>query len=793
MESISTLYANTLTSHIQLFSNVISDVEQVYSLNNSNEFLKTAEIEIITRFYKSHFPYIMLRHHHAFNFLAMTAILIAKGDLNEEELTCYIETISHHRANIDSLQKAYEEFEKFSNRFHEPYTKLLSSAKQNESELMQWLSNKTVASVNPPKAINPDNVTGFARLVLVTVFKPDLIYWAILEYTRQYTFPEINWEERQSLLIADIQTPDPKIPILIICGKNMDPLPYINMIFSKVDTNDGKAPLITIKSADQLCTKEFQERYEEIKSTNHTLIVCSIHLVPSSIRYLIDIYADITEKKTADKSDIHPNFKLILFTELSAQLPIIITKNSKKYGYQYKESLKDKIRECFEYTKNEELTPKQKKLVFALSMMHGMLIHRVKYSFVTWSSAYKYTKNMFECGSTFLLEHYNIDSPNLEQILTSFCDASYGGIIKDTSDLNTLYSICRNYLNEKIFGSKYSFSSSEVYIIPEDPSLNTVSQQIALMPELEYGDLYNEGEFESIHFEKLHSDKIRSTISRIIEEPLVNEIELKQILGDIVTSLPPLINQDGYCETIKDATIHPGNNPIAMQFLIEAYKMNTLIQTIIDDIVVLTQHIEYHEFIRNELKVPILNCEVPRLWRTLSFPSSPSIINWLKALVFKADYIRKFLREGSALSYNLGGMINPFSFISAIRLHHMKSKKPFMCLIAELTNFLSSDDIIQSDDTFYVNGLLMIRGRISEGVLEDSLSGVEIANLPLVALKFANEEAKVEGMYECPVFVTQYREFTDDPSNYLMRVRCPTFALNDYWAVKGVAMLCSHR
>jgi hypothetical protein len=502
------------------------------------------------------------------------------------------------------------------------------------------------------------------------------------------------------------------------------------------------------------------------------------------------IYSDISEVKHPDKSDINLNFKLVVFTELSAQLPINFTKNSKKYGFEYKKTLKEKMKECFEYTKEEDLNSNQKKLVFALAMMHGMLINRVKYSFITWSSTYKYTKHMFECGSSFLLENYDIENPNLEQILIPFCDSSYGGIIKDASDLTTLYSISRNYLNEKIFGNKYAFSSSEVYVIPENPSIDSMSQQISLMPELEYGDLYNEGEFESVHFEKLHSDKIRSTFIKLIEVEITHEIDLMKILGDIANSLPPLIKESEYCETIKEQLLHLGDYPIALHFSIEIFKINTLIQTLSNEIVTLSKHIESQELIRDDIRIPLLNSEVPKLWRALSFPSSLSITHWLKSLNEKAQYLRQYLHEGASKTYYLGGMINPFSFMSAVRLYQMKKKQSYMFLAPELTSYESAEDIPKAEDIFYISGLLMIRGRTNEGVLDDPLPGQESAKLPLVALKFLNEETRIEGMYECPVFLTQYRENTGDVSNFLMTVRCPTFAFSDYWAVKGVAILC---
>jgi len=718
-----------------------------------------------------------------FRFFFQAAISIVLNEVSEDELKFFL-SLWGNTENTKPLAL----LENASKHFKGQYITLLQRAKDNIDQIEKWIAVKGINSIEPPSQII-EGINAFAKLILVSIYKPNLLYWAVNMFGSTCNYKENTKEETDSLLLANLKQADCKSPIIFICGKGMDPSNQFNAAYVLRDAKEKEnAPFF--KSAETIGAKDFLEKFEELRVNNQALVIQSIQLNPFSESILADLYSEVAEKKN-DKVAANENFKMVLATELNGNIPRNMVIQSKKYAYEIKKPLKDKIKECFTYVNEDTLNSKQKKLAFALAIMHGMLINRVKYSFVTWSAGYRYSKTMFECAYAFLIEAYNTDTLNFEQILKFFCDASYGGVIKDQSDLSALYSICKNYLNEKIFGNKYAFSTSELYTIPENTSIDSMSQHISQMPGLEYGDLNNEGEFESAHFQQLHSNKIKSLFSLTFKSSAPIQSGVKDTITLIRNNLPLIITEADYCEQIKNEAIKSDIPPITLHFLIEARRANKILECISNDLQILNERTESGD---STSQSEIARLIVPKKWRDISFPSSEDLIKWVQSFKEKVEYIRKYLKDGVPKSYWLGGMINPFSFISAIRLFYASKKINAPYLEVQLTTFNSIDDLVEPiENAFYLSGLIMIRGRMSEGFLEDPLPGKEEAMLPLIMIQpRVDEPSSIEGTYECPIFISQHREGTSDPLNYLMNVKCLAFAFADYWAIKGVAILCTN-
>jgi len=88
----------------------------------------------------------------------------------------------------------------------------------------------------------------------------------------------------------------------------------------------------------------------------------------------------------------------------------------------------------------------------------------------------------------------------------------------------------------------------------------------------------------------------------------------------------------------------------------------------------------------------------------------------------------------------------------------------------------------------------MIRGSLNDGYLEDQIKGTEYFDFPIVLLSnvVQSDESNQDSYYECPIFISQERERTNDQDNFLMAIRVPSIAQTDYWFLKGVALICNY-
>jgi len=191
--------------------------------------------------------------------------------------------------------------------------------------------------------------------------------------------------------------------------------------------------------------------------------------------------------------------------------------------------------------------------------------------------------------------------------------------------------------------------------------------------------------------------------------------------------------------------------------------------------------------------------QVPEIWARVAYPSLKPLFSWFNDLIQRTEFMRNWLMKGQPIAFWLPGFFFPQGFMTGVlQTFARKHKVPIDKLSFGYKVIEKQHDEIKtsSNDGVYVYGLYIEGARwSSEGKgLADQLAGEMHAPLPVIHFIPVEDYKQPEGTYACPVYKTAVRagvlSTTGQSTNFVVCIDLPTKRTQDYWTLKGAAILC---
>jgi len=180
----------------------------------------------------------------------------------------------------------------------------------------------------------------------------------------------------------------------------------------------------------------------------------------------------------AERTDIHPDFRLFLTSMPAPYFPVSTLQNSVKMTTEPPRGLKANLKRTFADKSQEDLDGCKKpeiwkKLVFGLSFFHAIVQERRKFGPLGWNTAYEFNDSDLETSITmlkiFLDEQDDIPWDALVFVTGHI---NYGGRVTDDNDRRCLLTTLLKYYCIENLEDGYTYSDSGIYYAPSSGNID---------------------------------------------------------------------------------------------------------------------------------------------------------------------------------------------------------------------------------------------------------------------------------------------------------------------------------
>ena len=184
---------------------------------------------------------------------------------------------------------------------------------------------------------------------------------------------------------------------------------------------------------------------------------------------------------------------------------------------------------------------------------------------------------------------------------------------------------------------------------------------------------------------------------------------------------------------------------------------------------------------------------VPATWSKKGWPSLRALASWSANFMDRLNQLEEWSANPAEIPKVtwIGGMINPMSFLTAIcQVTAQKANIPLDTLVTftEVTKKMAVEELDgTSRDGAYIVGMQMQGARWDQASLqiEKSLPKEMFSVMPIMNVKaVSKEKADVQGIYMCPVYITEQRGPT-----YVFQAQLKTKSPPARWVLAGVALI----
>ncbi|OMJ83653.1 hypothetical protein SteCoe_15380 [Stentor coeruleus] len=640
----------------------------------------------------------------------------------------------------------------------------------------------------------------FSRILLIKVFRPEKVMYTIDEYAKKILgsyfaqAPISNIEEL-------FDESDKKTPIVFILSQGTDPVENI----MKITKERGMGDKFLTISLGQGQGNKAQDAFEKSKSGGFWLLLQNCHLSKSwlpTLETLIDNLQDDTGG--------HRDFRVILTSMPSSYFPVSILQNSLKITTEAPSGLKSNLMRVYSEVASggfgDMARPEVwKKMVFAVSFFHALVMERRKYGPLGFNIRYEFNESDFYTSIKLmkLLVEENEDIP-WEGIQYIIGNINYGGRVTDNNDRVCLMATFNKCCNSDMLEENYNYTENEVYKIP---NTQDYLEYIGNLPNNDPPEIFGLNINAQITLETQTSESIIQCLIQTQPKAISSEASnsdktIHAMCKSISISLPETMD---FKAAHSDLLVQDQNGliPSLSTFLFqEIEKFNKLLETMRKTLKELRNAIKGKNIMTDDL-FSMYNCllcsTVPDIWAKVAYPSLKPLASWITDLAARVKFIFDWLKYGNQNCFWLSGFFFPQSFLTAVlQTHSRKYSLPIDCLVFtfEVTPFMFSEFKKTVNDGVFIYGLYLEGARwdSEEMILIDAQEKEIYFTMPVIQFLPTHNYVAKEGDYLCPVYKTGKRagilSSTGLSTNFVVYVDLPSEEIPDKWTLLGTALLC---
>lgn len=526
----------------------------------------------------------------------------------------------------------------------------------------------------PQKSLLPGRwgqVNPIQKLIILKTLRPDKLIQAIrneIEITLGKQFVEFETFTIDNIYKDSKST----TPIVFILSPGTDPLTDIE----KLSRKQGIQVACTSLSLGQGQEKAANDAVTNAKQKGEWVVLQNCHLAPSFLSTIEKTMADPVEGE---------KYRLWLTSLPSNKFPVSILQNGVKVTTEPPRGIKASMNKAFTSYDNKYLEDLKdtrnlgawKKLVFALSFFHAVILERRKFGSLGWNIPYQFSdKDMSISMSqiqTFLENYQEVEWKALHYLIA---EANYGGRVTDPQDRRLIMVILKTYFTEDILTNTYKFSESGTYYAPNNGSQEVFSQYIKELPTDDDPEVFgmhtnanitsginetNELLFKVLELQPQISDGGASSTDNLIKQKCI----------EIVDSLPKAFDIESAAKKFE-IKYEESMNTVLQQELI---RFNKLRSTIVTTLRQLEKAIEGTIIMSPELEEvynKVYIYQVPTAWHKVSYPSLKPLTSWVDDFLKRLAFIQNWIDKGQPTSFWISGLFSTQAFLTGINQNYAR-------------------------------------------------------------------------------------------------------------------------
>eukprot|EP00668_Euglena_longa_P016545 GGOE01020817.1.p1 GENE.GGOE01020817.1~~GGOE01020817.1.p1 ORF type:complete len:1249 (-),score=501.70 GGOE01020817.1:103-3465(-) len=675
----------------------------------------------------------------------------------------------------------------------------------------------TVAEALFPKSAGSTwlRLTPFQRILLIKCCRPPHVVFSITDFVKHSLGPRFidppPFDLYGSTADANSQT-----PIIFILSPGADPFALL-LKFAEEKQFGERLHIVSLGQGQGDNAKRL---IDHGKRTGDWVLLQNCHLSKSFMPELEKQISSFSSNLT----HINPTFRLWLTSMPSDFFPIPVLQNSIKLTNENPTGLRANMIRCYKeikdvnvFTQGEQFPECSKenayhKLLYGLCFFHSIIQERKKFGPLGWNTKYEFNDTDLNVGmqwlQMFLQENAEIPWEALRYVIGQIV---YGGRVTDPWDRRTLLSILHNFLRRDLLEDGYSLSPSGTYSMPCILDIEGYRDYTATrLPHHDGPEIFGMHENANIAFQLQDCEALLGTVvsiqpraTKADDGGLSPEETVALKAAELLESCPAVMAMEEAGPTTF--RVMPNGLPYSISTVLghELLKFNILLKQMRDTLQEFQKALKGLTVMSEQLEgmfTAFLNNQVPALWEGKAYPSLKPLGSWMKDLIQRVEFIRKWLRKGEPPVFWMSGMFYPHGFMTGTLQAFARQFRTSVDVLGFAFEILDAhaEDVKNSPPAgVYISGLFMdsCRWNTERRVIEDSAGGEQFTPLPVIHFLPEQYHKKPDGFYSAPLYKTIERRGNisslGQSTNFILAVELPSDKPEDYWVQKGAALVCA--
>lgn len=657
-----------------------------------------------------------------------------------------------------------------------------------------------------------ERLTMFQRLCLLRCLRPDKVVPAVTNFISA-TIGHQFTEPPAFDLDAAFKDAGPITPIVFVLSPGSDPMSNIKLLAEKrnreirsLSLGQGQGPI-----ASSLVQQALMK--------GHWAVLQNCHLFPSWMPQLEEMVLLMSVESA------HDHFRLWLTSYPSNDFPVTILQNSVKLTNEPPKGLRANLKRSYntdpissqKFFESSKHPYHFKKLVFALCFFHAVVQERREFGPLGWNIPYEFTDSDLVIsirqlhGSLEVIDSDENELVPFKMLLYVIGQCNYGGRVTDDKDRRCLMTILSSYLRDEVLGNNFKLSTSNLYQIPNDGSLDEYVAYIRSLPLSTHPEVFGLHANASITRERKETNSLFHSMG--ILQPTTGsnagedsaESGIESMCLRILQQLPEDIDVRAAIKRYP-VSYQQSMNTVLCQELGRFKKLLDVIRTSLRDITLAVKGLLVMNSVLLSVYESLNRGRLPGLWAKHSYPSLKSVSGYIDDFAQRVDFFTDWYENGMPLDFWLPGFFFTQGFLTGVLQNYARK---YTIPIDSLKFSFSIADRVQNPSEGPEDGVVTY-GLFLDGAAWDSSTNV-LADpqpkqltcvAPCIQVTPVSKDTSQSNsadtsqevtVYSCPLYKTSERRgilsTTGHSTNFVMMVDLPSLQDESFWVLRGCCLL----
>lgn len=361
-----------------------------------------------------------------------------------------------------------------------------------------------------------ENLNPIYKLLIIKALRPEKLMQSFSSYVVDQLgsfYDEIPLTSMDEVYEGS----DERTPIIYILSPGADPT---QILFKLARDNEKKLEVISLGQGQG---RRAEVMIERAQKEGTWVLLQNCHLARSwmsSLELLIEKLVDASNFEL----NLRTSFRLFLTSMPASYFPVSVLQNGIKLTTEpprgLKANLKRSYNEFSQSLANTQETSKfkeHKSLIFSISFFHAIIQERRKFGPLGFNKPYEFNDSDLDI-SLLMMKMFVQTEEELPWDAMQYMigQINYGGRVTDDWDRACLMCILKTFVSDNISSEeKVRFSSSGIYYLPPNASVDDIKRYIDQLPNQEDPEVFGLHENANIAFEKQETQKMIETILSI--------------------------------------------------------------------------------------------------------------------------------------------------------------------------------------------------------------------------------------------------------------------------------------